>query len=177
MSSPDMYSWVSHFLFPDFTVLISVCLSSIHYLNLAPKQSRLKVAISPLSWLAGGFRDMVWFEQLPFPKWLLIKTYFPFKFQQLCCVFHSLFISACGHHTQTYTHTQTPRTLHWQLLASQWSHVTLSWGCVKSAISQEVGRGTHDAINVNGEFSVSWACFVGSLSRGVNKLHWVQNCT
>lgn len=52
----------------------------------------------------------------------------------------------------THTHTQTPHTLHWQLLASQWSHITLSWGCVQSAASQEVGRGMHDAIIVNGNF-------------------------
>lgn len=35
----------------------------------------------------------------------------------------------------------------------------------------------HEAISVNGTLlSPAPDCVVGSLSRGVNKLHWVQNC-
>ena len=115
-------------------------------------------------------------NSIHFPKWILIKTYFPFKFQQLCCVFHSLFISACGHHTHTraHTHTDTSHAAPTAACQSMKSRYSVMRTC---EISRLPGGGQRHARcnQCKRDFSVSCACFVGSLSREVNKFHWVQN--
>lgn len=118
-------------------------------------------------WQVGS---QIWSDlnNLHFPEGILLKTYFLFKSQQHCCVFHSLFISACGHHTHTHTRishtapTDACQSMKWRYSAMGMCEIR-RW-----AEAPRHNRCKWDS-------SLSCACFVGSQSIGVNELHWGQN--